>query len=59
MSYVRPEGMTTFAWVTRQLALVCALATAAIAVFATVNAELEHRRAATDARAARDYAGIS
>jgi diguanylate cyclase (GGDEF)-like protein len=57
--YVRPEGMTTFAWTTRQLALVCALATAAIATFVTINAELEHREAANEARAARDHAGIA
>src|SRR5687768_6865827 len=59
MAYVRPDGMTSFAWATRQLALVCALATAAIATFATVDAELEHRRAATSARAAGDHAGLS
>src|SRR5688500_5186820 len=59
MAYVRPDGMTSFAWATRQLALVCALATAAIATFATVDAELEHRRAATNARAASDHAGLS
>jgi diguanylate cyclase (GGDEF)-like protein len=55
---VRPEGMTSFAWVTRQLALVCALAAAAVATYATINVELEHRKAATEARAARDQAGI-
>ncbi|MBA2384278.1 MAG: diguanylate cyclase [Actinobacteria bacterium] len=51
--------MTSFSWATRQLALVCALATAAIATYVAVDAELEHRKAATDARVAREYAGIA
>ena len=56
---VRPDAMTTLAWATRRLALVCAIATAALAVSAAMNVELAHRHSAADARAARDYAGVA
>jgi diguanylate cyclase (GGDEF)-like protein len=50
---------TSLAWVTRQLALTFALVTAAVAVFALVNSELQHRQALVDARQAEDYTGIA
>ena len=57
-SYVVTSRKTSFAWVTRQLALAFALVTAAVAVFTLVNSEL-HRGEAENVREAEDYAGIA
>jgi diguanylate cyclase (GGDEF)-like protein len=59
MAYVLTGRKTSFAWVTRQLALAFALVTAAVAVFAMVNGELQHREAVVAAQQAEDYAGIA
>ena len=58
MVYVVTGRKTSFAWVTRQLALAFALVTAAVAVFTLVNSEL-HRGEAENVREAEDYAGIA
>jgi diguanylate cyclase (GGDEF)-like protein len=42
-----------------RMLLVLAVVTAAVAAFASVDGVLEHREAASSARAARDYAGIA
>jgi diguanylate cyclase (GGDEF)-like protein len=58
MAYVVTGRKTSFAWVTRQLALAFALVTAAVAIFTLVNSEL-HRGDAASVREAEDYAGIA
>jgi diguanylate cyclase (GGDEF)-like protein len=58
MVYVLTGRKTSFAWVTRQLALAFALVTAAVAVFTLVNSEV-HRGEAANVSEAENYAGIA
>src|SRR6188508_652064 len=59
MAYVLTTRKTSFAWVTRQLALAFALVTAGVAVFALVSGELDRRDTTPSARQAEDYSGIA